>query len=220
MDATSALDFGHQRHVAQDPITMTALDLDSSLFANSLFTYPPLCIPISSQYDLGLGYEGRNPTQGANVSPQQIFGHHPTAYPDDAKAGHEMSDLDPQDSPLIKIEATVREAYDFDFDVHEVEDLELPGSAAGEGIGTGVDTLMKAIQKRPSHQIQSSTELLLSSRSPSSDPHSSATSVSNRSLAKPKRRYPCKIQSCAKIFTQKTHLEIHMRAHTGYKPYV
>ena len=35
-----------------------------------------------------------------------------------------------------------------------------------------------------------------------------------------KKRYQCKIQNCTKSFYQKTHLDIHERAHTGAKPYV
>ncbi|OBT49620.1 hypothetical protein VE04_09875, partial [Pseudogymnoascus sp. 24MN13] len=35
----------------------------------------------------------------------------------------------------------------------------------------------------------------------------------------PKKRYECHIGECRKAFFQKTHLEIHIRAHTGAKPY-
>jgi len=34
------------------------------------------------------------------------------------------------------------------------------------------------------------------------------------------RKYRCTIPACDKIFYQKTHLEIHVRSHTGEKPYV
>lgn len=37
---------------------------------------------------------------------------------------------------------------------------------------------------------------------------------------KNKKRYECDVPGCGKAFSQKTHLEIHMRAHTGYKPFV
>jgi hypothetical protein len=75
--------------------------------------------------------------------------------------------------------------------------------------GTDVDTLMKAIQSK-SQQIKSQPQL-----------HSSidqSTSVDNKTP--PKKRYECSIKGCDKSFYQKTHLEIHARAHTGVKPYV
>ncbi|TKA69917.1 hypothetical protein B0A55_07637, partial [Friedmanniomyces simplex] len=38
-------------------------------------------------------------------------------------------------------------------------------------------------------------------------------------LSKVKKRYECEVAGCGKAFTQKTHLEIHTRAHTGSKPF-
>jgi hypothetical protein len=37
---------------------------------------------------------------------------------------------------------------------------------------------------------------------------------------KPRKRYQCNMPGCNKSFYQKTHLEIHVRAHTGAKPFV
>ena len=37
---------------------------------------------------------------------------------------------------------------------------------------------------------------------------------------KAKKRYECEFEGCYKSFYQKTHLEIHTRAHSGDKPYV
>lgn len=37
---------------------------------------------------------------------------------------------------------------------------------------------------------------------------------------KARKRYSCHIEGCQKAFFQKTHLEIHIRAHNGEKPYV
>jgi len=36
---------------------------------------------------------------------------------------------------------------------------------------------------------------------------------------KPRKRYLCSMPDCTKSFYQKTHLEIHIRAHTGAKPF-
>lgn len=37
---------------------------------------------------------------------------------------------------------------------------------------------------------------------------------------KGKKRYECDMPGCNKSFYQKTHLDIHRRAHTGFKPFV
>jgi uncharacterized Zn-finger protein len=37
---------------------------------------------------------------------------------------------------------------------------------------------------------------------------------------KTRKRYQCSMPGCHKSFFQKTHLEIHTRAHTGVKPFV
>jgi len=41
-----------------------------------------------------------------------------------------------------------------------------------------------------------------------------------RSSGNPRKRHHCNIAGCGKSFYQKTHLEIHTRAHTGVKPFV
>ena len=47
-----------------------------------------------------------------------------------------------------------------------------------------------------------------------------STSVRVPTSSKPKKRYQCDVSDCGKAFYQKTHLEIHTRAHTGVKPFV
>ncbi|TGZ81051.1 hypothetical protein EX30DRAFT_306815, partial [Ascodesmis nigricans] len=40
-----------------------------------------------------------------------------------------------------------------------------------------------------------------------------------RRPARPKKRHDCSYPGCDKTFNQKTHLDIHVRAHTGDKPF-
>lgn len=114
-------------------------------------------------------------------------------------------------------------------------------------IGTDVDTLMKAIQSK-SQQIKSQPQPHSSIDQSTSvvgflpPPSSSSFSMNNTRIfiahvekeneqtltsdgfqdnkTPPKKRYECSIKGCDKSFYQKTHLEIHARAHTGVKPYV
>lgn len=111
--------------------------------------------------------------------------------------------------------------------------------------GTEVDTLMKAIQAKSQTEPQSNSSPLIQSRpvvgvfvsSPSlqaTTHHSLHGSVEAKeakltyehvqddqnSQRGGKKRYQCKITGCSKSFYQKTHLDIHERAHTGDKPYV
>lgn len=71
---------------------------------------------------------------------------------------------------------------------------------------TDIDTLMRAIQAKSQPARQRHKE-----KSRHSQP-------SNPSRAK--KRYQCDDPGCGKAFHQKTHLEIHTRAHTGVKPFV
>lgn len=71
---------------------------------------------------------------------------------------------------------------------------------------TDIDTLMKAIQSK-----DRSTDELVEEQARPSD-----VAIVN----KPRKRYLCEIPGCGKAFYQKTHLEIHTRAHTGVKPFL
>ena len=71
---------------------------------------------------------------------------------------------------------------------------------------TDIDTLMLAIQMKSGNSEQQTQTQKPKAVVPSPN--------------KPKKRYLCDVTGCGKAFYQKTHLEIHTRAHTGIKPFL
>ncbi|PTU18684.1 hypothetical protein P175DRAFT_0484041 [Aspergillus ochraceoroseus IBT 24754] len=101
---------------------------------------------------------------------------------------------------------------------------------------TEVDILMKAIQAKgvaqPAAPMQSLPPLqrLTHPVAPTySQPYIPPAAANPRSVgiaedppsrSGKKRKYVCTLPQCGKSFAQKTHLDIHMRAHTGDKPFI
>ena len=178
----------------------------------------------------GLGFNGSGcSSEGYSTiaSPQEIFGHQDLAYIEDRHHREEARPVplvrDTLNSPAIKIESVSQTLHDNDGSCEGLRENQLPVSSKEKDNGTDVDTLMRAIQTKatlPAQKVKSLKVYDSNIRDASGDSVSSAMSCGIPIESKSKRRYPCRIPSCAKIFTQKTHLEIHMRAHTGHKPYV
>lgn len=96
-----------------------------------------------------------------------------------------------------------------------------PAESANINFATDVDTLMKAIQAKqttsPSKKEIAKVKYTI---------HVTILRTNYRQVEepkvaqKPRKRYQCHMPDCHKSFYQKTHLEIHIRAHTGAKPFV
>ncbi|MBV33942.1 MAG: hypothetical protein CMP47_00490 [Rickettsiales bacterium] len=91
----------------------------------------------------------------------------------------------------------------------EVKTTPTSNQAQEVNFGTEVDTLMKAIQAKEQTTPPQTTSSVEQIR-----PVENSSSPKNS-----KKRYQCTIANCSKSFYQKTHLDIHERAHTGVKPY-
>lgn len=209
----------HHKHIAHTAVA-GPLDLTLSLFPQPVFGYPTAFDPLPVGYDFGLGSSENDMDCNSNVSPQQVFNQQ-TSYNADLQSI--LNDLDDQACPPIKLESDGQESLIGSLEDETMGDLQHPFDAQPDQASIDVDTLMRTIQNkadRPSRQVQAGERKCTERRSVSSDPGTSTTDSSTGLGPSTRRRYPCKIQSCEKVFTQKTHLEIHTRAHTGYKPYV
>ena len=216
-------------HTSQGTMSLPEVDLNLSLFSSPACHQPLLFDSINLNYGLGFDPSGCSSEEyGTIASPQEIFGHQDLTYVVDRPHREEAQPVphgrDSRNSPRIKTESVSQMLDGDDQNCGPVRAKHLPVPPIEKDIGTDVDTLMRAIQTKatlPVQQIQSPRVHGNNSvREPSSDSVSSAVKCNIPIASKSKRRYPCRIPSCAKVFTQKTHLEIHMRAHTGHKPYV
>jgi hypothetical protein len=118
---------------------------------------------------------------------------------------------------------------------HTPEGTNEKQTSADIAFSTNVDVLMKAIQaKHAASSPQQSLPPLQQQLAPAA-PHAYPVSYPPVAASPPryflanegqlsrsgkKRKYTCTLPGCGKSFAQKTHLDIHIRAHTGDKPFV
>ena len=183
-------------------------NMDVSILPQSFYHLPATFDPWILRFDFGLT-GSTSEAMALDISPQQIFRpnlinvHEPVPHP------HLM---DIGASPPIKAEASISVSSTGKISHDRIRDW----------IGNDVDSLMKTIQTN----INESSCLPRPSQAAPQYPDSSRSTNleiaigSLSSTPSSPKRYACKIPPCSKVFSQKTHLEIHIRAHTGYKPYV
>ena len=129
-------------------------------------------------------------------------------------------------SPSVKTEAqspihSNQTTYNAEASSDELRTGQADGSLGGVSFSTDVDCLMKAIQSKQKTSPPASPKAgpaATGHMQHKVDPSQVQLTADGRNKAR--KRYHCSIPGCNKSFYQKTHLEIHTRAHTGVKPFV
>lgn len=124
-------------------------------------------------------------------------------------------------SPIVKAEDLSPEETAYRFDDTAPQQNESPNAYTESYFGTDVDTLMRAIQTKSLDNAPQTSQA--GTRLFACDPeqHIKARHMGFEHTGfRTRRKYQCHILSCAKVFFQKTHLDIHVRSHTGHKPFV
>lgn len=85
---------------------------------------------------------------------------------------------------------------------------------------TDVDTLMKTIQVKSDDPVITSMAVDQHEDLYSPPSHVTASPEPTTSSRSAKKRHPCTVPKCPMRFSQKTHLNIHVRSHTDERPYV
>lgn len=208
--------------VRPQPTMAPNFDLSLSLLSNATMGYP------TSDAD---AYFGHSPALApiTRISPFYTNATQPSfLLPPSYTTTRQMQEMrearnaisDPGGSPFVKAEdgSSEENAYPFyDISPHQ---LQSPVAARDTNFGTDVDTLMRAIQTKSegqTHRIRKSLAPQVIDGRSTSD---SNLLLLERNGPRSRRRYQCDVSTCAKVFFQKTHLEIHLRAHTGCKPFV
>ena len=209
-----------------------AFDLSLSLLTNPAMNHHTAFYPL--EFGLQHGLVGHLDVNAFGSSDTQ----EPMSLPPSFTVTHEVPQarearnaiVEVDSSPLVKAESASPEDFGFLLCNDPLESLEIPAHPQEANFGTDVDVLMRTIQtktkSRPQQQSTPSSYGLSACRSSSttstrsgSDPERGTEKV-RASGKTTRKRYECDTPSCTKSFFQKTHLEIHMRAHTGYKPFV
>ncbi|KAF2028970.1 zinc finger protein OZF [Setomelanomma holmii] len=200
------------------PPTTTQMDMSMSLFSPNV-----VATTVPYQSSGGFAYNDpysiqQNSMQHANISPNFSMHYQSNISPAVPFAGNpESQSLPPVrearnaftvDNHLVKSESAspVQSSQVFS-DTAFVTDCKRstsePAETTSANFATDVDTLMRAIQAKQT----------------TAPPKQENKVEEPKASQKPRKRYQCHMPDCNKSFYQKTHLEIHIRAHTGAKPF-
>jgi hypothetical protein len=205
----------------------------------SLSYHAPSSLPYNFGHSVGHTHVHSNPYQQYFVPSQHSIQPQPLRLTTEQPL-QSLPEIRPAKNAISQ---TAKAAPDYGSRVQISTDRRPPDGAASEtkqnpadiAFSTNVDVLMKAIQAKhaASTQQQSLPPLQhlaptalqtypVSSYAAASPPPPRYYSPNEGQLSRSgkKRKYNCSLPGCGKSFAQKTHLDIHIRAHTGDKPFV
>lgn len=162
------------------------------------------------QHDAGAAHRAAS-VHSPTHDDDKPFMRHGHMSPPLSRRGSEISSEQLADNPTLRSQTITanqtldpKDRIEFDTDVDQLMRAIQVDGAAGEAEP-------QAFTPAPSPKVDE-----MSARS---SPVSSTGSLASQGTTKP-RKYICDGPNCNKGFSQKTHLDIHKRTHTGKRPYV
>lgn len=204
-----------------------AFDMNMA-FANPALAYPMSYGAANLGYHPGPGGAAPMNPYGAIMPPQSLY--LPSSYTMNQNVS-QVRQIPGGAGELHSAHLAKPESKNIDDEAYMFYDMSMqaaqtPRSVGDVNFGTDVDTLMRAIQIKSENRRRGATVSEApegSDRSLSNGPDSDIArdyNEPNQGFPRSRKKYQCNMPSCSKVFFQKTHLEIHIRAHTGAKPFV
>jgi hypothetical protein len=207
----------------------SAFDMNMSLLSSSALSYPMSYGSSNIGYTTGPGSAASMASYGAIMPPQSLY--LPSSYAMNQNISQVRhvpgSTVQLNHGSLVKAESKPLEDQAYMYYGMALPPSHGPKNPGEANFGTDVDTLMRAIQVKSDSrrrgprisEVHEPNERRMSD-GPDSDIAREGYSESGQGFPRSRKRYQCSVPSCCKVFFQKTHLEIHVRAHTGAKPFV
>ncbi|KAE9978449.1 hypothetical protein EG328_001447 [Venturia inaequalis] len=212
------------------PYQSNQIELSMPMFPQTSMANPMNFQPGAYGFDLGAMNHFPVQQQPLNFSFQPAL-QHPATFP---QATHDLTQTAPlitsmprhsiaslHRSPSVKSEPSPVEVNRVSFNASPAQEPkknasgETTESPGGIAFSTDVDCLMKAIQQKsqttPAPTGPAPAPVVVAPAPPPPP---------EIKVVKARKRYQCSMPNCNKSFYQKTHLEIHTRAHTGVKPFL
>ncbi|KAL8972847.1 MAG: hypothetical protein Q9183_000322 [Haloplaca sp. 2 TL-2023] len=208
----------------QDQYRCSGLQASDTTLAAAVNSVPYCLFSREMNVAVRMAYQQRQYTpiwtRGEGATRGDFFNCNPVSPTERSKS---EAGVDPHLTQIVKLEGDAPNIANHSHPATTSVDQAIAHST-GE-FSTTVDSLMRTIQLQsnpPQHRPASVPISVVTPPQSSSESDAIHSDQSTREPKRPKgqQTYLCSEASCNKVFHQKTHLEIHQRAHTGYKPFL